>query len=89
MHIGIPKEIKDYDIVAATPPGVAALVAAGHRVYVETGAGTAIGFTDADYRSAGANLTDVAGVYAAELIFKVNNRSPPKWRCCTPGNGRW
>lgn len=77
MHIGIPKEIKDHEFrVAATPAGVAVLVAAGHRIDVETGAGTAIGFTDADYRSAGANLTDVAGVYAAELIFKVKEPQP-------------
>jgi alanine dehydrogenase len=77
MHIGIPKEIKDHEFrVAATPAGVSALVAAGHRISVETGVGTAIGFPDASYQSAGAEITDAAGVYAAELIFKVKEPQP-------------
>jgi alanine dehydrogenase len=72
MHIGIPKEIKDHEYrIAATPAGVAALVAAGHRVSVEAGGGAAIGFADADYASVGAELTDADGVYQAELIFKI------------------
>lgn len=72
MHIGIPKEIKDHEYrVAATPAGVAALVAAGHRISVEAGAGAAIAYPDAAYLAAGAELTDAAGVYQAELIFKV------------------
>jgi len=72
MHIGIPKEIKDHEYrVAAMPAGVAALTAAGHRVSVEMHAGKAIGFSDAAYQTAGAELTDAAGVYAADLIFKV------------------
>jgi alanine dehydrogenase len=77
MHIGIPKEIKDHEYrVAATPAGVAALVTAGHRVSVETGAGNAIGFPDSAYQEVGAILTDVAGVYAADLIFKVKEPQP-------------
>jgi alanine dehydrogenase len=72
MHIGIPKEIKDHEYrVAATPASVAALTAAGHRVSVEKHAGTAIGFDDTAFQAAGAELTDAAGVYAADLIFKV------------------
>jgi alanine dehydrogenase len=77
MHIGIPKEIKDHEYrVAATPAGIAALVAAGNRVSIEIGAGAAIGFPDSIYQSAGAELTDVAGVYAADLIFKVKEPQP-------------
>jgi alanine dehydrogenase len=77
MHIGIPKEIKDHEYrIAATPAGVAALVVAGHSVSVESGAGTAIGFTDAAYQSAGARLTDAENVYAADLIFKVKEPQP-------------
>lgn len=72
MHIGIPKEIKDHEYrVAATPAGVAAMVAAGHRVSVEKNAGMAVGFSDASYQTAGAELADAAGVYAADLMFKV------------------
>jgi alanine dehydrogenase len=77
MHIGIPREIKDHEYrVAATPAGVAELVRAGHRVSVETGAGAAVGFDDVAYRQAGATLADAAGVYEAELVFKVKEPQP-------------
>jgi alanine dehydrogenase len=77
MHIGIPREIKDHEYrVAATPAGVAELVRAGHRVSVETGAGAAVGFDDGAYRQAGAVLTDAAGVYQSELVFKVKEPQP-------------
>jgi alanine dehydrogenase len=77
MHIGIPKEIKDHEFrVAATPAGVAVLVAAGHHVSMERGAGVAIGFSDADYQTAGATLSDATGVFVADLIFKVKEPQP-------------
>lgn len=73
MRIGIPKEIKNHEYrVGATPDGVQALVAAGHTVLVEHNAGARVGFSDAAYRAAGANLAATAAeVYAAELIIKV------------------
>lgn len=74
MRIGIPKEIKDHEYrVAAPPTAVAALAAAGHPVLVQAGAGQAIGYDDADYRAAGAEIAnDAATVYReAELIYKV------------------
>lgn len=73
MRIGIPKEIKPQEHrVAATPAGVATLVHAGHQVLVEAGAGSAIGYADSDYRSAGATLAaDAAAVYKTDLVFKV------------------
>ena len=41
MLIGVPKEIKNHEYrVGVTPDGVRALVAAGHQVRVEAGAGT-------------------------------------------------
>ena len=86
MHIGIPKEIKDHEFrVAATPSGVAEMVRAGHRVSVEAGAGAAIGFDDADYARAGAALTDVAGVYASDLVFKVKEPQPAEVERLRPG----
>ena len=73
MLIGIPKEIKDNEYrVAMTPGGVQALAEAGHAVRVEAGAGAAIGFSDADYRAAGAELAGApADVWQAELVVKV------------------
>jgi len=78
MLIGIPKEIKDHEYrVAVTPDGVAALVAAGHQVRVQTGAAARIGFTDDAYRAAGAQIVaDAAAVYAAQLIIKVKEPQP-------------
>ena len=72
MRIGLPKEIKDQEgRVALTPEAVRQLVAAGHAVGVETGAGLGAGFPDADYQAAGARLVSVAEAWATELVIKV------------------
>jgi alanine dehydrogenase len=74
MHIGVPKEIKNHEYrVGLTPGSVKELVAHGHKVLVETGAGIGIGMSDADYQSAGAAIADNASrIFAeAELIVKV------------------
>ena len=50
MHIGCPKEIKPQEYrVGITPNAAREAVAHGHKVTVETNAGTGAGFTDADY----------------------------------------
>ena len=73
MLIGIPKEIKNHEYrVAVTPAGVRQLVNAGHRVRVQSGAASRIGYQDADYAAARAEIVPAARtVYAAELIVKV------------------
>jgi len=74
MRIGVPKEIKNHEYrVGLTPPSVAELVAAGHQVVVETGAGHGIDFEDQDYVEAGATiLPDADAVFAhADMIVKV------------------
>ncbi|TCT19423.1 alanine dehydrogenase [Thiobaca trueperi] len=74
MKIGVPKEIKNHEYrVGLTPASVSELTARGHRVVVETQAGAAIGFADADYRAAGAViLPSAVEVFdQAELIVKV------------------
>lgn len=77
MKIGVPREIKDHEFrVALTPAGAEALVTAGHTVHIETNAGAAIGFTDAAYRKAGAQICDAATVWACALIFKVKEPQP-------------
>lgn len=83
MKIGIPKEIKtNENRVAVVPSGVEALVAAGHRVTVEQGAGTGSGFSDELYIAAGAHIAaDADAVWAdAELIVKVKEPIEPEWR---------
>ncbi len=73
MLIGIPKEIKDHEYrVGAIPSYVRILIDQGHKVIVETGAATKIGFTDEMYKAAGAKIVDSAkDVYEAEMIIKV------------------
>lgn len=73
MIIGIPKEIKNHEYrVAATPSLVNMLVREGHKVLIQMGAGTAIGFTDQMYEKAGATIVPSAEkVYEAEMVLKV------------------
>uniref|UniRef100_UPI0035C9FF16 alanine dehydrogenase n=1 Tax=uncultured Sphingomonas sp. TaxID=158754 RepID=UPI0035C9FF16 len=74
MRIGVPKEIKNHEYrVGLTPPSVSDLVAAGHTVAVQTGAGLGIDFEDQDYVAAGATiLPDAAAVFAqSDMIVKV------------------
>ncbi|MDH6120832.1 Re/Si-specific NAD(P)(+) transhydrogenase subunit alpha [Kitasatospora sp. GAS204B] len=55
--------------VAATPSTVRGLLALGYEVVVESGAGSASGFTDEAYAAAGANLGDA---WSADTVLKVN-----------------
>lgn len=74
MIIGLPKEIKNNEFrVGMTPGGVKAFRDAGHTVLVEAGAGLGAGFTDQEYRDAGAQiLGKAADVWAkADMIYKV------------------
>ncbi|MDR1578372.1 MAG: alanine dehydrogenase [Deltaproteobacteria bacterium] len=74
MIIGVPKEIKNNENrVGLTPQAVKVLVAVGHQVVVETGAGSGSGFSDLQYQEAGAeSLASGSSVWGiAELVVKV------------------
>ncbi len=74
MKIGCPKEIKPQEFrVGLTPNAAREVVAHGHQVLVETGAGLGAGFADADYVAAGARIVPTAEEVfaAADLIVKV------------------
>ena len=59
MIIGVPKEIKDHEYrVSVTPDGVRALHQAGHDILIEPSAGVGSGYSDGDYRSAGATIAE-------------------------------
>lgn len=65
MRIGIPSEVKDGEHrVALSPEAVRSL----SGVVVEPGAGAGVGFSDEDYRKAGASLGDP---WECELVVKV------------------
>jgi alanine dehydrogenase len=79
MRVGVPKEIKNHEYrVGLTPASVKELVAAGHELFVETGAGKGIDCPDAAYQKAGATiLPDASSVFeTAEMIVKVKEPQP-------------
>ena len=74
MRVGVPKEIKDHEYrVGLVPATVRELAAHGHHVTVERGAGIGAGIADAEYETAGAELTAGADQIfdRAEMIVKV------------------
>lgn len=74
MLIGVPKEIKTLEYrVGLVPSSVKEFTTRGHQVLVETGAGAAINFTDADYQEAGAQIAANAQevFQKADMIVKV------------------
>lgn len=83
MIIGVPKEIKNNENrVALTPAGAKELVKRGHQVYVQHTAGIGSGFSDEEYKNAGATiLPTIEEVYAiAEMIMKVKEPIEPEYK---------
>jgi alanine dehydrogenase len=79
LIVGVPREIKTEEYrVAMTPVGVRELVAHGHRILVETGAGTGSSIDDNDYAAVGAEIVpDAAAVFSgADMIVKVKEPQP-------------
>ncbi|HRE68712.1 MAG TPA: alanine dehydrogenase [Cyclobacteriaceae bacterium] len=74
MIIGVPKEIKNNENrVAVTPAGTQEFIKKGHTVYVQTKAGEGSGFSDEEYKGAGAKILATAkDVFdISEMIIKV------------------
>jgi len=80
MIIGVPKEIKTAENrVGATPAGVDMLVKAGHKVLIEKEAGAGSGFSDKEYRQAGAKIVPTAAdAWEAEIVLKVKEPIEPE-----------
>nr|MBA3707070.1 alanine dehydrogenase [Bacteroidota bacterium] len=88
MKIGVPKEIKtNENRVALTPIGAEVIKRHGHKVYVETNAGNGSGFTDADYKKAGATMISTPKQIfdAADLIMKVKEPITPEYNLIREG----
>jgi alanine dehydrogenase len=82
MKIGVPKEIKtNENRVALVPAGAEALVAAGHSVMMEKGAGEGSGFPDSSYTAVGAKTgADADTVWReADMIMKVKEPIKVEW----------
>lgn len=84
--IGVPREIKaDENRVAITPAGVMALAGHGHRVLVQSGAGEGSGFTDEDFRAAGAVMVSREEAWGADLVLKVKEPLAEEYGFFRPG----
>jgi alanine dehydrogenase len=80
MKIGVVKEIKtDEYRVALTPAGALELIAHGHEVAVETGAGDGSSFADATYEAVGATIGSTEDAWAADLVLKVKEPLPVEY----------
>ena len=72
MQIGVPAETAAGETrVAVTPETVKKLIAQGHTVSVQSGAGVSASVTDEAYATAGAEICDAAAALASPLVLKV------------------
>jgi alanine dehydrogenase len=88
MLIGVPKEIKNHEYrIGLTPAGVRELVHDGHQVLVQQDGGEPIGFDDAQYLDAGAEIVaSAAEIFArAQMIIKVKEPQPAECKLLRPG----
>src|SRR5213596_1944437 len=83
MRIGVPKEIKtNENRIALVPAGAETLIAAGHTVLVEKGAGEGSGFSDEDFTHVGAKIaTDADATWRdSDMIMKVKEPIAVEWK---------
>ncbi len=79
MIVGILKEIKaEENRVGMSPGGVEFMRQRGHQILVEENAGNASGFSNANYKAAGAEVVDSPGAIfsRAEIIMRVKEPQP-------------
>ncbi|MEE8485196.1 MAG: alanine dehydrogenase, partial [Acidimicrobiia bacterium] len=77
MNVGVVREIKPDERRVALLPGAAAdLIHKGHRVIVESGAGTGAGAPDAAFLSVGAEILDSGSAVFEEAELIVHVKEP-------------
>ena len=87
MLIGIPAEVMAGETrVAITPETAKKLKAQGHTIRVQSGAGVAASVPDAAYAAVGAEITDAAGAYAADIVLKVRCPLDSEMALAKPGS---
>lgn len=82
MKVGILKEIKtEENRVSMTPAGVETMIANGHDVEVENGAGSGSGFSNDDYIAAGAKIIETPSeIYEkCEMVMHVKEPQPSEY----------
>ena len=88
LFIGIPKEnLFQEKRICLTPDAVNALVANGHKVLIESGAGKGANFSDIDYTNAGGTITrDTKKVFSCPLLLKVEPPTLSEIQFINPGS---
>ncbi|WP_203295679.1 alanine dehydrogenase [Luteirhabdus pelagi] len=73
LFIGVPKEKYFQEKrICLTPDAVAAIVANGNKILLESGAGEEAGFSDTEYSEAGASITkETKKVFSCPIVLKV------------------
>lgn len=76
LTIGVPKEISFQESrIALAPQAAGLLIANGHKILIETGAGKAAHFPDKEYSDAGALIVSTSDeIYKSDIILKI---APP------------
>lgn len=77
MRIGVPSQHTAQEArVAITPDVAKRLIAAGHAVVVESGAGVGADYLDDEYRGAGASIAGAGDVWACDFVATIERPSP-------------
>ena len=86
MLIGVPTETTVGETrVALTPETAKKLIAQGHTIALQAGAGVAASATDAAYAGLGVQITDAAGALGCDLVLKVRSPSVTELGMVKPG----
>jgi NAD(P) transhydrogenase subunit alpha len=86
MRISVAKEIRPGEArVALVPDIISKLTKAGLEVVIETGAGVASGFTDAEYTAAGATVKSGNVISDADVVASVTALSPEQMKSLKKG----
>ena len=86
LFIGLPKETHfEEKRISLSPDAVSALIAHGHRIVVETGAGDGANYSDKEYSDAGAKISyDIKEAFACNIVLKVEPPSLDEIKMINP-----
>ena len=88
MLIGVPTESTTGETrVALSPETAKKLLALGHRIHLQAGAGVAASASDAAYAALGVQITDAAGAFGCDLVLKVKSPTADELGLMKPGTG--
>ena len=88
MLIGVPTESTTGETrVALSPETAKKLLALGHRIHLQAGAGVAASASDAAYAAFGVQITDAAGAFGCDLVLKVKSPTGDELGLMKPGTG--